>query len=434
MNQPPADIPKPQPFRDQPPAEIPAFLTPPPSTLGVTVGNITGRLELGVSLKITYRFKGSRLPELAEEQIPLTVINEAHDELIAGVEPSIKAVPEVLAYSSGTDLIVRAHARPPHPVAGMKVGVVVGNIRHYAKVTGTRYVDREGKRLVFTPPESFEAMPLRYELAFGGVDRDFEARVVEAAREDMKPEELRRVSAVAQDFLHAVPPAAYPRNPYGKGFALIGNPDVLVGKELPNVELDKDRLTPEHLWPSEPSRWTEMPVPAGFDYMDVGIFPRTAMMGLPPFFDGNMDEISEVLSGQVPAGFCRGNVMYAEREEIPDLIHPEIVRCAPIGLRLPFLRGDEVVTLYGMDPGEPVMGVYLPGTRPIFTLPSLGPGGRGQELDSQLCQAFIDVDERLLSLVWMARAPWPKPLRPGEDQEIAGNVGVRHVQFGPSRI
>jgi hypothetical protein len=432
MSEPSAEIPQPQPFRNQPAPEIPEFLTPEPTHLGVTTGNITGRFELGISLKVTYRFQGSRLPTLSEEQFPLSLTNEPHDELIPGVAPPMKAVPEVLAYSSGTDIIVRAHARPPRPVAGMKVGVVAGALRHYAKVTGNRYVDREGSRLVFTPPEPFDSMPLRYELAYGGIDREFEARVADEGRNTLTPEELRRVTAVAQDFLKAVPPVAYPRNPYGKGYALTSDPDAILGKELPNIELDNDRLTPQRLWPSRLSRWMEMPVPAGFDYMDAGLFPRTAMMGLPPMADGSLDDIAEVSSGQVPAGFCLGNVMYAEREEIPDLIHAELARCAPIGLRSPFLRGDEVITLYGMDPAEPVMGVHLPGTRPVFRLPPFGTAKKETELDSQLYQVLIDVDERMLFLVWTARAPWAGPLQPGEDKEIASRIGVRQAQVGRS--
>ncbi len=432
MTERPSEIPRPIPLSAQPPQEIPAYLTPDPSPLGVTTGNITGRLELSVALKVTYQFEGGSLPRLAEEQRPLFLDNSPHDELVPGPQPSMKEVPEVLAYSSGTDIIVRAHARPPHPVAGMKVGVVVGSLRHYAKVTGNRYVDREGDKLVFTPPETFESMPLRYELAYGGVDRAFEAQVVEAAKGKAKPEELRRISAVVTDFLQAVPPVAYPRNPYGKGYVMVADPETIVGKELPNIEMDEDRISPERLWPREPTRWMEMPVPSGFDYMDAGLFPRTAMMGLPPLSEGDPDQISEVLSGQIPAGYCRGNMMYAEREEIPDLIHPELVRCAPIGLRSPFLRGDEVVTLYGMDAAEPVLSVNLPGSRPVFRFPPDGTGGKEQELDSQLYQAFIDVDLRVLSLVWTARVPWARPLRPGEDQEIASGIGVRHLHFGPS--
>ncbi len=430
MNQPPPEIPRPIPIRDQPFPEIPAHLVPSPSPLGVTTGTITGRLELGVSLKITYRFKGSGIPQVAEEQIPLFLANKPHDELVPGVQPPMKEVPEVLAFSTGTDLIVRAHARPPHPVAGMKVGVVVGNLRHYAKVTGARYVDREGDRLVFTEPELFDSMPLRYELAYGGADREFEAMVAESANANARSEDLRRISAVAKDFLRGVPPAAYPRNPYGKGYVIVADSQTMVGKELPNIELDQDRLTPGRLWPSKPLRWPEMPVPAGFDYMDVGLFPRSAMMGLPPMAEGNLDEISEVRSGQIPPGFCRGNLMYAEREEIPGLIHPELARCAPIGLRLPFLRGGERITLYGMDQAEPVMGVHLPGTRPIFRMPATGPTGRDQELDSQLYHVLVDVDERLFSMVWTARVPWPKPLKHGEDQEIADRIGIRYLQLG----
>jgi len=430
----PPEIPKPTPLSQQPAPEIPPHLTPEPSTLGVTTGTITGQLELAVAYKVTYQFKGGSLPRIHEEQPPLSLQNEPHDELEPGLLPSQQAVPELLAYSSGTDVMVRAHARPPHPVAGMKVGVVVGSLRHYAKVTGKRLVDREGDRLVFTPPETFEAMPLRYELAYGGVDRDFEAMVLEEALAQHDPQDLRRMAAVAQDFLQGVPPAAYPRNPYGKGYVLVGGQEKMVGKELPNVELDQDRLSPERLWPSKATRWMEMPVPAGFDYMDVGMYPRTAMMGLPPLWEGDPDQISEVTSGQVPPRFCRGNVLYAEREAVPEMIHPEVVRCAPIGLRAPFLKGDEVVTLYGMDPAEPVMGVYLPGERPVFRIPAMGPGGREVEVDTQLYHLFIDVDKRSLSLVWTARTPWSKPLQAGEDQELAGRVGIRTLRFGPSHV
>ena len=149
-----------------------------------------------------------------------------------------------------------------------------------------------GSHLVFTPPEPFETMPLRYEMAYGGVDRHFEAMMVEEALAEAGPDGVRRISAVTQDFLQGAPPAAYPRNPYGKGFSLVAEPEALVGRELPNVELDADRLTPQRLWPSKLTRWMEMPVPATFDYMHATLFPRTAMMGLPPLVDGNMDEIS----------------------------------------------------------------------------------------------------------------------------------------------
>ena len=240
---------------------------------------------------------------------------------------------------------------------------------------------------------------------------------------------MRRLAPIAQDFLQRLPPIAYPRNPYGKGYVLVGDTSKVVGRELPNIELDDDRLNPARLWPPKPLQWPQQPLPAGFDYMDATLFPRSAMMGLPPMAEGNLDDVAEVRRGQVPAGYCRGNAMHAEREEIPGLIHPELARCAPIGLRLPFLRGNEPVTLYGMDAASPELILQLPGQRPVFRLPV---GDKELELAPQLFQVFIDVDKKVLCLVWGARTPWKKPLKPGENQEIAASVKTRQVSLGAS--
>ena len=121
--------------------------------------------------------------------------------------------------------------------------------------------------------------------------------------------------------------------------------------------------------------------------------------------------------------------LVAHRNELIDIGFPHAEQGR---LRSRFLRGDEVITLYGMDPAEPVMGVHLPGTRPVFRLPPFASVKRETEFDSQLYQVLIDVDERMLFLVWTARAPWTGPLQPGEDKEIASRIGVRHTQVGRS--
>jgi hypothetical protein len=429
MSPPAQPIPRPTLLSAQPLPEIPPHLRPAPSPLGVTTCIITGRLELAVVLKVTYRFKNPRRPERTELQLPLALANQPHDPLAPGSPASMKAVPELVAFTTGTDLIVRAHARPPYPVAAMKVGVMAGACRHVAKVSGKRQVDLVKGKLTFTPAEKLNALPLRYELAYGGVDREFEANVAASLQRQLDPEPLRRLGPVARDFLQRVPPIAYPRNPYGKGYALVGDARKMAGKELPNIELDDDRLTPARLWPPKPLLWPQQPLPAGFDYMDVAMFPRSAMMGLPPMAEGSLDDIAEVRRGQVPAGYCRGNAMHVEREEIPGLIHPELGRCAPIGLRLPFLRGNEPITLYGMDAAAPELILQLPGLRPVFRLPA---PGKEVELEPQLFQVFMDVDKQVLCLLWGARAPWKKPLKPGESQEIAAAIKVRQISLGAS--
>jgi len=416
------DLPRPTPLSSLPLPPIPEHLVPKPAPLGLATGVITGHLELALLLKVTYQFEPGKPPRRAEQQLPLSLKNEEHDELPPGLKGSMKAVPELLAFASGTDVIVRAHARPSKPRTSMRVSVTIGNHRHTAEVTGRRLVDIVNGKVRFTDPEPFEAMPLRYELAYGGVDKAFEAMVAATAQSSVKPDDLRKISALAKDFLHGVPPIAYPRNRYGKGYVMLNDPKDLAGRELPNIEFPDDRLTPDRLIPPKPLRWLGQPVPAGFDFMDALMFPRSAMMGLPPMSEGNLEEIGEVRRGQVPAGFSRGNAMYAEREKIPGLIHPELARCAPIGLRLPFLQGNEIVVLHGMNPAVEEWQVPLPGERPVFLMPI---EGKERELVPQLFQLFIEADKKQLCLIWGARTPWPKPLKPGEDKQLLASVRLR---------
>jgi hypothetical protein len=396
---------------------VPPEMIPAPSPLGVTTGAVTGRLELAILLKVTYQFDVGKPLVRAAEQLPLSTTNEAHEALTPGAPASMKAVPELLAFSSGTDVIVRGHARSRVRRTFMRVGVVIGSHRHTAEAIGRRVVDLVNGKLVFSSPEPFESMPLRYELAYGGIDVGYEAMVAALARKELKPEDLRRLGPLAEGHLHGVPPVAYPRNRYGKGYVMVAEPKALVGRELPNIEFTDDRITPERLIPTKPLRWLGLPVPAGFDYMDELMFPRSAMMGLPPMADGNLNDIGEVRRGQVPKDYCRGNAIYAERESVPGLIHPELARCAPIGLRLPFLQGNETVVLQGMSPAADEWAVTLPGERPVIRLSQW-------ELQPQLFQLFIDADKKHLSMVWCARTPWARPLGPGEDREILGRVKV----------
>jgi hypothetical protein len=416
------ELPQPVPLSTMPMPPVPQHLLPKPSSIGVTTGVITGRMELAVVAKVTYAFEPGKMTRRAERQLPLSIKNEPHDPLPTGEKGSMRVVPEVLAYATGTDVIVRATARPRRPVATMQVGVGLGNHRHMAHVTGRRIADVIGGRIAFTPPEPFAAMPLRYELAYGGVDKGFEAMAVAWAQQTLRPDVLRRLGPMAEAFLKNVPPISYPRNPHGKGYVLMRDEKTLPGRELPNIELPDDLLTPERLIPATPLRWLSQPVPAGFDFMDVLMFPRTAMMGLPPMSEGELDDIREVKRGQVPRGYSRGNALYADQEKVPGLIHPELVRCAPIGLRLPFLRGTETVALWGMHPEHEELRVALPGERPVLRLPV---GEKERELEPQLCQIFIDVEEGRMSLIWIARLPWARRLKPGEDQEIAATVRYR---------
>ncbi len=420
------EIPKPTPVSSLPIPEIPEHLKPKPSPLGITTCTITGRMELAIILKVTYTFKHARIPKRADKQLPLALENEEHDELAPEVKGSVKAVPELVGFNTGTDVVVRAHARSRQPQPAVQVSISVEKHRHAADVYGRRIVEVTNGAVSFSQPEMFEAMPLRYELAYGGVDKAFEKSVVDFVKPRLDAERIRRIAPIAEDFLQGIPPVAYPRNHCGKGYVLVADPKQLAGLELPNIELPDDHLTPDRLVPVNPLRWPGQPVPAGFDYMDPTMFPRSAMAGLPPMAEWKWEEYPEVRRGQVPPDFCRGNILHAEREEIPGLIHPELARCAPIGLRLPFLRGKEAVILKGMDLENQELLLELPGEQPVFRLPA---AGKEVELVPQLFQLFIDVDQKYISLIWGARIPWKRALLPGEDKEILATVKVHEVKL-----
>ena len=57
------------------------------------------------------------------------------------------------------------------------------------------------------------------------------------------------------------------------------------------------------------------------------------MSGMPPSHNGSLQDVMEVSMNQVPRDYSRGNIFETPREKIPDLIHPDVGRCAPIGLR-----------------------------------------------------------------------------------------------------
>ncbi len=408
-------IPKPRNLSDLPTPPLPPEMIPTPRVLGVCTCLAGGRLELAVVLKRTYSFAHNARAVLTEPQQPLSLENVPHDPLPDGRTGSFKLVPEIVGFRAGTDIIVRAHARPGGPVTATTVGVTVGDRTHAADVLGDRVVDVVQGKIVFSPPKPFEALPLRWELAYGGDDPAHFAWLSAQVAGHMTPVQLRKTHAVAQIAKRGTPPLVYPRNRVGLGYC-ISHPDQhLAGWALPNIESVTDRLTPERLLCPSPDHWPAQPLPACFDFMDVFTYPRTAMMALPPAAKGEPDSFAEVLCGQVPRGFSRGNILLSEKEAIPDLIHPDLSRCAPIGLRFDFLRGDETIQLSGMSDQHPELAVLLPRQRVQF---SVAIQDRFVEVYGELAQVFIDVDKGILTLIWVARTPLARAMMPGDDVDV----------------
>lgn len=431
--------------------EVPEEMrSPPPSPLRAVQTAVTGQPEFAVLYKRTYRFEHDRPCRLADEQLPLAEELVEYGEDVGDGEQdaegdgsgesgsgadgpvddgpvSYRKLPDLIGYKPGTDVVVHGSARPPEPVSRMTVSVEVGDHPpHRAEVFGRRVCRYVNGSPVFTDPEPFEEMPLRYENAYGGQDPHFEAAVADGVMDRVSPEDLRRTKAVAEELVSSGHPLMYPRNRFGKGYVIDEVPEAIEGRELPNLELPSDRLTPDRLVVGNPLDWNKQPLPIGFGYLDASSFPRCSMFGLPPPTIEEPGPFVEVERGLIPSDFSRGNIFTTPQEEMGGLIHPWAGRVASLGLALPLLRGDEEVRLTGVDPVRSPLRFPLPGEMPRLRIPVSR--SRAWEPRPDLYLVDVDVPERVLSLVWAGRVRLDDPITPERQRELESVVEIEMVR------
>ncbi|QNP49160.1 DUF2169 domain-containing protein [Diaphorobacter aerolatus] len=283
---------RPHSILDTAPGEIAPQYRLEPSPLALVSARVQYRPEerwqWAVLRKITYGVGDDGVLYRVDQQEPVHRAGVPHAPLpdwlgrAAGREGSMKTVPEARVTQSGTDVVIRGHAASARPVREMLAGVVIGKHAHKLRVSGERLTRVERGRVAFSEPQWFERVPLRYELAYGGVDAVALQLALKLARQRLGDLEFRRASAFLKDTLPAVAPLCYARNPVGTGYVADAVAEALHDVALPRIELECDPLNPERFGAGNPLQWLAKPVPAGMDFMDVPMFPRTAMMGLPP--------------------------------------------------------------------------------------------------------------------------------------------------------
>jgi hypothetical protein len=393
------DLPKPVAIGDLPLPPIHEHVLPVPSTVSVLGQMPEGAPEIAIIAKRTIMLGDDGAGTPAEVQIALGDDYAAHAPLPDGSQGTPMLVPEVFGYRSGTDLIIRAHARPARPIREMHVAVRVGRYTHRALVRGDRHADQVGGKILFSDPEPFDGMPLRYELAYGGQDEVFRLERLRAFGRAVPRDEVRVSAAFLKDITDRMPGIAYPRNRFGRGYVIVDRPGRLAGLPLPNIERPDDLLTPERLIVGSPENWHRQPMPAGFDFLEPAAFPRTAMAGMPPT-DFDFDRVAEVECGQIPPGYCRGNLARTDPVDAEKVVNLEFVRNAAIGLRFGFLRPGETIVLSGMRPDRIDWAVSIPERPPEFALPY---DNQVIKVRGELHQVLIDVDARRMELVWVGR-------------------------------
>jgi hypothetical protein len=325
-----------------------------------------------VLVKRTYRIVPDGRAERAESDQPFRLIDHYYDD----GDPEWSTVQfesELAPYKASTDVVVIGKAYAPGGIATARttVGVQVGERKKLLTVTGNRRCSyREGATPVFTDPEPFTEMDIRYDRAYGGRDE---------------------VSVPDIPFL-------YPRNFMGAGVVLRNVKEVVEGLPLPNIEAPDDLLTPDRLFIEEADRWHLQPVPQGFGWRQRNWYPRAALLGAyPPFLDPGVVTAEERL-GLLP----KNHVALAKQSRLRPM-EALFANGASIGLTFSTFTGDEAVTLGRLSPGG-VLKFMLPGETPKIGL-DLGQGMR--ELQPQVHTVSIRPDDLELDLIWRGAQTYP---------------------------
>lgn len=153
---------------------------------------------------------------------------------------SIKYPSDISLAKPSTDVIVAgsAMARGRVPVTELDVIVRVGPVEKALRVFGLRVWYKGLTGLTMTKPEPFEALPLRWEYAYGG-----------------------------SDFTEGQVPLEEPRNPVGRGVAR--SSDTLVHELAPQIEDPRDLI----------SNHRSRPAPAGVGPIGRHWEPRRSFVG-----------------------------------------------------------------------------------------------------------------------------------------------------------
>jgi hypothetical protein len=351
---------------------VPALPPGPPQHHVVLPGQAPdGEPILAVLLKRSYRIVANGPAERLDSARPL-VPGDQHfgDPMNSTVEHESDHVP----YKLATDVVVHADAHAPAdaPVTELLVSVVVGRTRKDVLVIGDRVAHhRSDATPVFSDPVPFTRMPMRYELAYGGVD-------------------------VRTDPTLAFP---YARNHLGRGFVVANTADAVEGVQLPNMEAPDDRLTPERLCCGHVMHWERQPLTDGLGWYSKYWQPRAGLAGVMPGDRALETQLRREYARVIPP-----HQRADYRNTALRTMDFAFFNGASRGLVRPYLEPSERVAFRNLHPSGDVIGA-LPSHWPKISL-DIGQGGV-EVTRGVLHTATIRLDVLEMDLVWRAAFPYP---------------------------
>lgn len=334
-----------------------------------------GNPILSVIVKRTYDLNRDDRCTSSEIQLPLL----SSDKFFNNGDPVTACCEfesDYIPYKPYADVVLngKAHAPSNKPVPSLLCSIIFGDQKKSIQVIGDRRCTyRPVINPLWTDPEPFTEMELRYERAYGGVDI--------YSRKDGG----------------ALP---YPRNPLGKGYIVENKKEAVEKLTLPNLEEPGNLLTPDKLILGKLDNWQSQPIPQSFNWYGKSWFPRSTFAGVLPEHTSIYNEIREASLGYVP----KDMVEDFKKLKLP-MMDFRFFNGAPLDLQFEKINGDEEIRLIGLDP-EGDFNFWLPDEHPAVGI-DIGEGPKEPETIIQT--VCIKKDEDQLYIVWRAALPYPGP-------------------------
>jgi hypothetical protein len=323
--------------------------------------------------KRTYDIVPGQAARRADKDQPLRQIDEYWERGDARTA-TVMHEADIAPFKALTDVVFVGKALAPagKAVYTLDVGLQVEGVgAKIVRVIGSRKCRfQAGRPPLFTDPEPFTEMDIRYDLAYGGKDKRGPGGQ----------------------------PWSYPRNDMGKGVALKNIRESVDGLELPNLEDPADLLRPETLVLDAPEAWPRMPMPAGLGWFQRTWYPRSFFAGAAPGHIAPGTVTKEEYLGYV----MKDHIALAKSLKLPGF-HPRFLQGASPGLAFPPLSGGESIKLKGLTT-EGMLQFRLPGEVPRLVL-DIGFGPKTME--PALHTVIIRGEDRQVDLVWRGSQAYP---------------------------
>jgi hypothetical protein len=267
-------------------------------------------------------------------------------------------------------------------VSEVETAVGVGRAQKRVRVRGERLlrVLSDGT-LGASKAAPFERQPLDWSRAYGGRDYHAESLLVK----DPKLDESSKLGAYS-----------CPRNTAGVGFAADVERGRLEGLPLPAQDDPDDPVEPDRLLAKGPLDWIDRPIAASYGPIDVFTFPRCMFHAMRPDWQTPARPIRELELGALLESDLADRGLF----DPPD---PRIFNCAPAGLAVCRLEGNERVTLKNLHRDHGLVEFDLPGERPRLLIEP--PNTKTYELEATLQTVLLEPDEDRVTLTWTGSMP-----------------------------